>query len=76
VIENLNPYGPEWRGLRRYLVERKDEHRKALEAPGLPERQADLLRGRIAEINALVATVETPVPDSTPPLGGSSGGYG
>lgn len=49
---------PEWPGLKLWLLQKIEEKRQSLESETVGIKEADLLRGEIRFIRALIATVE------------------
>lgn len=57
MIKDISPITP-WATKKKWLEERIEKHREALEMPACGERAGDVLRGRIAEIKAIIKAVE------------------
>ena len=50
---------PTWRVVNKWAGEQIELHRDALEASSLPEKETENLRGRIAELRALLALTDS-----------------
>lgn len=57
---------PEWDRLKDHIEQRLAAHRTALEAPTTDDQTARILRGRIAELKALLALETAPAPEADP----------
>lgn len=49
---------PTWPAVKKWALERIEEHRASLEAPVETETEPNILRGRLAELRALLALTE------------------
>lgn len=76
MIEGVDINSPTWRNLRRFLDGRVHDMRDRLEA-SLPHDETTGIRGRIAELRALIAEAEhDPALPTENRVSGDSPGYG
>lgn len=54
----VDPNSATWRAVRAHAEPRLKESCARLKTPGIPEREADLLRGQILELEALLALAD------------------
>lgn len=56
----IDTYSPTWRAVKAFAEERRAQHRRLLEAPGLAQAETEHLRGALRELAALLALAEPP----------------
>lgn len=65
MTDHVNPNDRNWRLVETWALQRLHDYRRALENPACTEIQTALLRGKCAELSALIKLGQ-PVPEPTP----------